>query len=228
MCRSRAEGGQRCHTHAKQKLVTAGQAYGNAIAVGMLNMNQIRRTYDRLVVAEQEYASTKDGAASLRATLAGDNVPVEIRTRLTEALTVGAHLRERNKIVQHNAAALDAQGLLPGCTDTPGTDEMLRKALTDIRANPDRCRNPHPAGPLLGVKTYTTRARQDYGVARWAQGVDQAARVYADALRFAEMANDPEGPNSPPGYSDRLTEAALRLVAMSERLRVARAQNPPA
>lgn len=227
MCRSLAQGGQRCSTHAQQKLAAAQTAYGNAIAVGMGNMNRIKRSYDRLVRAEQDYASTKEGRASLNALIADRAIPEEISTRLHNSLRVGEHLRKRNAAIAANSAHLDAQGLLPGGTATPGTQEALHAALSDMRANPDQYRTPtRRAENLVGVATYATQAEQSAGVTRWEREVDNAANLYDTSLRLLHRAGQ-RPIDVPASALQRATDDAVYLVTVSERLRKARAQNPP-
>lgn len=228
MCRSLAEGGQRCSTHAQQKLAAAQTAYGNAIAVGMGNMNRIKRSYDRLVKAEQDYASTKEGRASLGALAADLSVPAEIRTRLHESIATGDHLRARNAAIAANAAHLDQQALLPGGTATTGTQQALHTALSDMRNNPDQYRAPvRAAQKLIGVATYATQADQSAGVTRWEREVDNAAQRYDTSLRLLHHAGQRPA-DVPDSIVQRATDDAVYLVTVSERLRKARAQNPPA
>lgn len=236
MCRSLAQGGQRCSTHAQQKLATALTGYGNAIAVGSGNMNRVRRAYDRLVTAEEDYASTPEGKDSLNALLTQD-LPPEIRTRITNSLTVGAHLRTRNRIIQRATPALDAGDPLPGVTDTSGTATAVRDAVRHMRENPDLYRTPPTSRDhVIGVATYPTVAAQTAGVRRWEIAVDEAAH----AMRRTRFRTLP----TPQGLSDedynrwnqrtrdehyrRFAEAAFRLAVISDRLRAARAQTPTA
>lgn len=157
MCRALNEGGQRCHTHAKQRLdaVTADalEAEAQFFATGRepdqpRNRAAHRRARARysdalaaLAGARAEYASTPKGERALRAMLAtGDGLlPNGLALRvqptpydLQSALNRGLQIRERNNAVRDTLQEMRETRATPAPEPRPISDEQRRTITRQI------------------------------------------------------------------------------------------------
>lgn len=129
MCKSQAEGGQRCSGHAKARM-DASEAKMEAVLDELVRVdsNVTQADYDAAVASYHEdakkYASTLEGAADLRAQLANaqaidPNLNAEVVAAAAAMIDEGARLARVNREVENAYRA--TQGKPPLSTPLPQT-----------------------------------------------------------------------------------------------------------
>lgn len=227
MCRSQAEGGQRCAGHAGAQLRAATDAYVAVLLDTPDDRERVDAAYQRIVTAEEDYASTPTGRSELAGMLEDGALP-EVEARVTRALEVGAHLRERNRIVRNAAAAMESGGSPFGTTGDRETDYRMWQMVTAVRDQPDRFRTPlGERDRVPGLKTYKSVAEQEAGVARWERGVHQAARETNQGMFHTNFDMSEAGLAAETRRTEAYGVKMYRLIVIADRWRRAKAQNPP-
>lgn len=136
MCRSEAEGGQRCHTHALKRFQRASNDYRTAMANLPSEPSEQDRAhvgglYEALTRSRDEYASTPKGERELQAqahALEANGREGAART-LRESITRGRDIRNVNRAVQRSAEQNSAFASIGDIADRRAGDEYAHAGI---------------------------------------------------------------------------------------------------
>lgn len=149
MCRSKADGGQRCASHALNRVTTTEQAIRYADDDDPTRSDRRVAAYRSALV---EYASTTQGQVVLTAMYqdarrgAEHTTPVNVSTTFHDVLTEGQRLRHENTLVRagwarEHAGTLDHDELERTArrldSDGQDVDVPVHAAMTRRNVNPD-------------------------------------------------------------------------------------------
>jgi hypothetical protein len=115
MCKSEAEGGQRCAAHTRKAL---------AKAIERRDRDPRPSTYDGVRAAEAEHASTSAGRREFEQRLANPRLDWADQYALKKTLARGAEIRERNLAVQDALRDQVAQASTSAVTAPEGFREV--------------------------------------------------------------------------------------------------------
>lgn len=146
MCRSMAEGGQRCAAHTREKLTlkaTAVEQAVKALTAGHGDPSALRTAQEEWETAAAEYASTDEGHTHLstQAAAAGD---MDTQALLNTVIAKGEALRAANRETAALIKAVKLAGATPaagalvrtnGSAITPPDDSLFeRRVVRDLSA----------------------------------------------------------------------------------------------
>lgn len=249
MCRSAAEGGQRCSHHARKVVARAQRVHEEARRAHEANPSRetseaTGKAYDDLIVAQEDLASTRTGLAEARAAAEDRAASAYSRLHAESLVEVGEFLSRRNAALRAGLEDARLGRPLFGGTGDEATDEALRAAVAVVAANLDGCRMGSNK-PFVKVPVFATVKRQaadvvrrvrevkrsaaDFSVWQGEVAADEADAVIDETTRFAR-ADTYRWLVQRRQVADRVrwrNMAATDVVLAAHRLAQSRAQTPP-